>query len=311
MKSALVRFVAAMALSQYAPERGPSCRQCANLSSVGRMGNVSRLWAAIAALFLIFDSAQSACAAEPGLTVVIRGQQRIYRSSELLNHPALKQIDTDACDEAYKGSLRYSAIPIEALLGPLAPEDEVQFSALDGYAPSIPVSRLTGVGNAHAHLAVESPAVPWPALAQGKPSAGPFYLIWSGVSCGRIGPSEWPYQIESIKVEASLASRFPRMAPDPHAAPAILAGFDIFRRDCLPCHGINGQGDGKAGPDLNVPTSPTEYFTDSALRRLIRDPKSVRQWAGGVMPSFDAGRLDDRDLERLVQYLKHMASRRR
>ena len=64
------------------------------------------------------------------------------------------------------------------------------------------------------------------------------------------------------------------------------------------------------GPDMNLPMNPTEYFTESALRKLVRDPKSVRAWNAGVMPGFDAGRLIDTELDNIIAYLKHMASKK-
>ena len=64
------------------------------------------------------------------------------------------------------------------------------------------------------------------------------------------------------------------------------------------------------GPDLNVPMNPTEYFTESALKRLVRDPKSVRDWSAGVMPGFDAGHLSETELDHVIAYLKHMASKK-
>ena len=49
---------------------------------------------------------------------------------------------------------------------------------------------------------------------------------------------------------------------------------------------MNQAGSALAGPDLNVPMNPTEYFTDAGLRALIRDPRSVRVWPEQRMPSF-------------------------
>ena len=65
------------------------------------------------------------------------------------------------------------------------------------------------------------------------------------------------------------------------------------------------------GPDLNVPMNPTEYFTESALKKLVRDPKSVRDWSAGVMPGFDSARLSEAELDQIIAYLKHMAGKKR
>ena len=56
--------------------------------------------------------------------------------------------------------------------------------------------------------------------------------------------------------------------------------------------------------------NPTEYFTESALKRLVRDPKSVRDWSGSVMPGFDAGRLSETEPDQVIEYLKHMVGKK-
>ena len=45
---------------------------------------------------------------------------------------------------------------------------------------------LLAQSGAQAWLAVEDPARPWPPLANGKPSAGPFYLVWTQPQASRI-----------------------------------------------------------------------------------------------------------------------------
>lgn len=256
--------------------------------------------------------AMSALAAddEPTFTVVNRGQTRTWRSAQLLAHPAAVAVDSDPADEAYGRSMHYRAVPLDALLGDTAADDEAQFFALDGYAPTVAVRRLKGVGRARAYLAIEPKEAPWPAMGPGKASAGPFYVVWSAGGEGGISPSEWPYQLAMVRLTPSLAARFPRMVPD-NAAPAeVWTGFALYGKECFPCHGINGQGDGKLGPDLNVPMSPTEYFTGRGLRALVRNPRKVRDWGAIRMPGFDVGRLSEAELDRIIDYLSHMAGRK-
>ena len=90
----------------------------------------------------------------------------------------------------------------------------------------------------------------------------------------------------------------------------IRAGFAVFQKQCMPCHTLNGGGDSAMGPDLNVPYNPTEYLRPEALRRLIRDPQSLRRWPEGKMPAFDAKALPDHELAELLAYLRHMADRK-
>lgn len=253
-----------------------------------------------------------AAAAEPTLTVAQGAQIRTYALSELLAHPAIVDVQTDASDEGYKRPMRYRGVPIETLLPGLGKlgDASVQFIALDGYAPAITAKRLTGVGAARAYLAVEPSAGPWPALAPNKPSAGPFYLVWSNAAGAGVAPSEWPYQIASIRVQSALAVRFPKIVPDSSAQPEVWSGFAAYEKHCFGCHTINRQGDAKMGPDLNVPMNPIEYFTENALKKLVRDPKSVRAWNAGVMPGFDSSRLGEAELDSIIAYLTHMVGKK-
>lgn len=264
------------------------------------------------ALLLCCVLLQYTAAAESSLIVTRGTQSKTFQLSELLAHPAAIEVQTDASDEAYKRPMRYRAVPIETLLPDLHKDADasVQFIALDGYAPVIAAKRLTGIGSASAYLAIEPSPGAWPALAPNKPSAGPFYLVWRDASGAGVAPSEWPYQIASIRVQSALAARFPKIVPDSQASARVWAGFAAYEKHCFGCHTMNRQGDAKMGPDLNVPMNATEYFAESALRKLVRDPKSVREWNAGVMPGFDPGRLGEEELDAIIAYLKHMAGRK-
>jgi mono/diheme cytochrome c family protein len=102
------------------------------------------------------------------------------------------------------------------------------------------------------------------------------------------------------------------MAPSPTLSPRDPArrGFDVFVRNCSVCHTVNLGGDASVGPDLNVPYNPTEYIRPDALRRLIRDPQSLRRWPQARMPAFPSRVISDRELTDLLAYLRHMADRR-
>jgi mono/diheme cytochrome c family protein len=91
----------------------------------------------------------------------------------------------------------------------------------------------------------------------------------------------------------------------PADAPA-RRGQEVFTVQCLPCHRMKGAGVGELGPDLGQPMSPVQYFTPDGLRRLIRNPKSVRTWPGQIMPAFDAEKLSNADLDAVIAYLGAM-----
>jgi mono/diheme cytochrome c family protein len=84
----------------------------------------------------------------------------------------------------------------------------------------------------------------------------------------------------------------------------------VFAANCAACHRINGGGDAAVGPDLNKPFSPTEYFLEPFLRKLIRDPASVRNWGQRVMPGFALPVMSDAKLDDLLAYLRQMAKQK-
>jgi mono/diheme cytochrome c family protein len=236
---------------------------------------------------------------------------RTWQTEELLRHPQVQTL-TIKNDVSYKRDMTYRVVPMAALLTGIQPQDHLQAVALDGFAAELAAAPLLNRDGARAWLAIEDPAQPWPPLAAGKHSAGPFYLVWSDPQKGHISPEQWPFEVASIKRMAPVAERFPALLPDPalKADDPVSQGFALFQKNCLACHRLNGAGDAQFGPDLNIPYNPTEYFGADFLKRYIRDPQSLRQWPQAKMPGFSAEVLPDGDLEMLVGYLKHMAGRK-
>ncbi|PWB35966.1 cytochrome C [Pseudomonas sp. SDI] len=245
------------------------------------------------------------------LTLELGATGRTWQSEALLRHPKAQDLRIDN-DVSYKKPVYYRAVPLAALLEGVQPGDHLQVVALDGFAAELEAAPLLQEGPARAWLAIEDPQQPWPPLAPGKPSAGPFYLVWSHPEASAISPEQWPFQVASIRRLAPLAERFPALRPDPQLAAddPVNRGFAQFQKNCLACHRLNGAGDAQFGPDLNRPHNPTEYFQPAFLRRLIRDPQSLRQWPQAKMPGFAETVLSERDLDDLLAYLAHMAGRK-
>ncbi|CAI8752226.1 Cytochrome c, mono-and diheme variants family [Pseudomonas sp. IT-P44] len=245
------------------------------------------------------------------LNLELGAHSRTWQTEELLKHPLVQTI-TITNDVSYKRDMSYRAVPLAALLSGIKPDDHLQAVALDGFAAELAAAPLLNSQGARAWLAIEDPTKPWPALSADKPSAGPFYLVWTDPQAGNISPEQWPFQVADIKRMAPVAERFPALLPDPalKADDPVNVGFALFQKNCLACHRLNGAGDAQFGPDLNIPFNPTEYFGADFLKRYIRDPQSLRQWPQAKMPGFSAAVLPNGDLEMLVGYLKHMAGRK-
>ncbi|MFL1551494.1 c-type cytochrome [Pseudomonas sp. O64] len=245
------------------------------------------------------------------LTIELDHANKTWQTADLLKHPDAQTVQV-VDDVSYKRNMTYRAVPLASLLPGLKPENHLQAVALDGFAAELTAAPLLENRGARAWLAVEDPAHPWPALAAGKPSAGPFYLVWTDPQAGHISPEQWPFQISGIKQLKTVAERFPALLPDPKLAAndPVNQGFALFQKNCLACHRLNGAGDAQVGPDLNIPYNPTEYFSGDFLKRYIRDPQSMRHWPQAKMPAFAASVLPDGELDLLVGYLKHMAGRK-
>ncbi|NQD94491.1 c-type cytochrome [Pseudomonas sp. CrR25] len=260
-----------------------------------------------ALIFAFLTLAGAAQAAE--LTLQLGSANRRWSSAELLAHPQARHIEI-AADVSYRRNMRYRAVPLAALLAGVRPGDLLQVVALDGFAVELPAAALLASNGARAWLAVEDPAQPWPPLAPGKPSAGPFYLVWSNSAASRIGPEQWPFQVTNMRTLTPLAARFPQLLPAATAEAEVQAGFALYQKHCMACHRLNTAGDSQFGPDLNIPHNPTEYFASGFLARYIREPQDLRRWPQGRMPGFSSAVLPDDELRQLIAYLRHMAGRK-
>jgi mono/diheme cytochrome c family protein len=198
--------------------------------------------------------------------------------------------------------------------GMTIPADAVlEAVAQDGFVAQLPRDLVyAGDREAVAYVAIEVADEPWPSIPGKDRSAGPFYIVWLGEHAPSVPAVEWPYQVLSLAVQDAPTKRWPSLAVDP-MLPSLdpaRGGQILFVSKCLSCHMLNQAGSASAGPDLNLPMNPTEYFTDVALRALIRDPRSVRVWPEQRMPGFAADDLSNEDLDLILAYLRHMAGKK-
>jgi len=260
--------------------------------------------------------AGAAGALDPELTFQAGDQKITFKRSELLKRSDVETVSV-ANDVAYPGrAMSYKAVRATALFDGLKVADDavIQFRCLDGFAAPISKERLLNKqpDKSLAYIAIEEADKPWPAMKPGGMSAGPFYLVWMKPEASFIGPEEWPYQVVAFEVKGTLEKLYPNIFPDAKLKPTspVRQGFAIFTKNCFACHTLNGAGAAELGPDLNVPMNPTEYFQKTALRKLIRDPQSLRHFPRSRMSAFPQEVLSEQELDHLIAYLEHMAKRK-
>jgi mono/diheme cytochrome c family protein len=278
---------------------------------------VARLLAAALLGALACFLSPTAIAQSPTLMVTGRDSSRTFTQKALLAHPDARSVTV--ADPIYRRVMTYRAIPLTALLkgAAVGAEDDVQARAMDGFSVGIPgrLAAATDTAQVEALLAVEDPAAPWPPIP-GKPdkiSAGPFYIVWRRAPSVHVSPEYWAYRLAALAVTDGPLKRWPGLAvgADVPAGDRLRTGLDRFVSNCMACHRFNGEGEGEQGPDLGQPMNVIEYFQIPALRKLIRNPASVRQWPDQKMSGFDQSALSDSDLDAIVDWLTYKAKQRR
>lgn len=277
----------------------------------------ARLLAAALLGAMAWLAALSVAAQSPAVTVTGRQSSKTYTQKALLAHSEVRSVTV--ADPVYRRTMTYRAIPLALLLKGIGidADDYVQARAFDNFSVSIPgrLAASTDTAQIEAFLAIEDPAAPWPALPDNpeKTSAGPFYIIWRRAPSVSISQEYWTYHLAALAVADSPLKRWPGLAvgSDVPAGDRIRTGLDRFVALCMSCHRFNGEGEGNQGPDLGRPMNVTEYFQIPALRKLIRNPASVRQWPGQKMQPLDQSALSDSDLDAMVDWLAYKARQRR
>ena len=270
----------------------------------------------LAIALLAITIALPAIAQSPTLTIAGAKSSRTYTQQDLLANPAIRTVTVT--DPVYRRPMTYRAIPLPELLKGtgIGADDYLQARAIDNFSVSIPGSLANASSpQIEGFLAVETPAAPWPPIP-GKPdkaSAGPFYIVWRLVPPARVSSEYWAYRLAALAVTESPLKRWPGLAvgADVPAGDPIRIGLDRFVALCMACHRFNGEGEGDQGPDLGRPMNVTQYFQIPALKKLIRDPASVRRWPDQKMPGFDRAALSDSDLDAIVDWLAYKAKQKR
>jgi len=213
-----------------------------------------------------------------------------------------------------KKEVTFKAFPAAELLSAIFGDawkksEEALFTCSDGFQPSIPLTEFSAhqgylafARNDDPDFSISSPA------EHDKVSVGPLYLIWENIKDADIRKQGtipgWPYQVTTIDL-IQFADRFPKLSPPAGSSASAVHGFLEFRKRCLSCHTMNGEG-GAKGVELNYPANPTEYWKPDWLKKWITDPASVRINSG--MHAFTQDNPHwEKDRDSVIEYLKAMA----
>lgn len=191
--------------------------------------------------------------------------------------------------------------------------EEIVFLCADGYQPSIPVAKFLAYDAYFAFASADDSPFTLENVLQNNETVKlePLYLVWDNLKSTELreeGAADMPYQIKEIDL-TSFATRFPALFPPANASQQVQQGFLHFRKHCIACHTINGQGGGKA-PELNYPLSVTEYIRPEYLKRWIDNPSSIRY--NTTMPPLTAEiPAREKVIEELIAYLKAISTVKR
>jgi mono/diheme cytochrome c family protein len=239
-------------------------------------------------------------------------EPRTVSATELRAACRTETVEVD--DPYYERRKRFLAWPLRCVLeqgfgatGPDFAAGDVLLRALDGYTRASEGAVLLEPGGYVAFADADraaSGAGGFDPIDYRQADPAPFYVIWKGAGERDVVRYPWPYQLAELAL-VRVEDRFPRAVP-PGAAPdsAAARGFAVFRRSCLQCHAINGDG-GRVGPELNVPRSIVDYRPEAQLRAFIRDPQQFRYTQMPANPH-----LSEADLDALLAYFRHMSQHR-
>jgi len=223
----------------------------------------------------------------------------------------IKVIELHESDENKTNTVTYTGIPLETLLQYLYPkawkafDGKIYFYALDGYLSIV-----------NAQTAREGEAYMAFARADGQPFTvdnknqqekdvplAPFYLVWDNLKDPDLQRSNsyvWPYQV--FRMELVSDTMLQQSLLPANATPAVQAGFEAYKNNCLSCHNINGFGGKKFGMDMR---QSIKGRTRSELYEWIDKPAGINKFT--AMPPLDPGfKGEDRKriINQIIDYLQ-------
>lgn len=168
--------------------------------------------------------------------------------------------------------------------------DAIVFECEDGYAPVIPIRSFR---ENLAYLAFTSadstPFIVDNKLQHETVGLGPFYLVWadkSGRATSEVQPGMWPYKIKSINLISSVEAAYPNLFQEVEVRPGdrdkTEKGKEYFKKYCISCHNIDGDGSQKSTNLAGV----KKRYSRQQLSEIISDPRGSLN-ADSKMPALD------------------------
>jgi cytochrome c2 len=181
---------------------------------------------------------------------------------------------------------------------------KIVFECIDGYKPEMPLELFLKAKPFLAFKDVDAPkGSNWEKILKGgnDMNAEPFYLVYTSVS-EKDSKYKWPYNLVKIYLEPLNASSKELYPVDNEK---LKVGYDLFQKQCITCHSINGIG-GEMGPELNYPKNVTEYWKETELVDYIVNPASFRHKV--KMPTLG---ITKEQSQEIVNYLKYMSEHKK
>ena len=143
---------------------------------------------------------------------------------------------------------------------------------------------------------------------------------WAGVMCGKLRiiwkfyrmlPREFMKKYISISLWLALViwlglPGLPALGQAAKFRPNLDEGQNIYKQNCVNCHGSGGKGDGIAAAQLQPPpadltASKTREKQDAELLEIIKLGRP-----GTAMPAW-ISELDEREIQNVLAYIRSLA----